>query len=401
MASTLFITIDLAICPFVFVYIVCILAYYCKLLYQDLFTTERKSVEHRRNAPAITTSYKLVGYATLTQAIFTTLYIIAVAGVSANQFLDMGTVACHIFQVGNSCITLSKIAIYWIFELRLYLVYGGTKYDRGIYKQTAFTIFLTIYAAFLFAWAVDGAVVQNFDDWKKETGDEECAAVANPYFIILVAIFDVVFNASYVISFLLPIRDVIRNVQGSDLNVHKKTTLSRKMIAVGLKVFILSAVLFVSSLLAAILYSVTGVNFFLIDVCANSTCLMLMTPYYPDQKYFHKLCKCCINCCDRNNYTTAALLAPPKQVEYDKSVTKTQTRTVGTAGSGTTSDVTELTSGSSAMKSTSEPARSVDTNSAVRVGVNYAEGKDMDNQVNPKRNTDESELARAINRKED
>lgn len=375
--------------------------YHAFLHYQDFYTEERKPVSYRRRPPSITPIYKLVGYVTLIQVFFTvmiqagTILLYAADNDKPNmlQYCDLAVVLCTSGM-------LTKLFIYYAYELRLYLVYQGTKYERKKCTRILLPVILTIWGLLMVVWSLEGggvSIIGAFPTWML---DGRCEGIPQAPYLLSFLGFDFGCGLMYVIFFIIPIRDVIRSVQGSKLNVQKQSKLSKKMIAVGLKVTILSAVVWVSTLVNFVIFGATGLPLINIDYCVNSLCLILMTPYYPDHKYFYKWCKCCISCCDRNGFTKSKELMPPSspsetdQLEasaksMDSSAhSKQSTQSAGSAGSAISSGSAMSAGSAASAVSSSGGISSVDTQSAVRQGAQMGNG----NRVA----SDETELAGVV-----
>ena len=114
--------------------------------------------------------------------------------------------------------------------------------------------------------------------------------------LLLVEVFSTI---GCLIAFLYPLRKTLKIMREANQNINTIQS-TRKLIFIGYKAFILTAVGTLSTLiwlLTFIIYSfATTVA---IDFIINCVCLMLFTPYYPDDKWYQKLCYCCITCCDR------------------------------------------------------------------------------------------------------
>merc|ERR1712130_203471 len=83
---------------------------------------------------------------------------------------------------------------------------------------------------------------------------------------------------------------------------------------VGIKVGILTFVGSFTTIIGLILYTLfTFGHVFPYDWAINSVCLMLMTPYYPDRKYYNRLCGVCIACCF-GKYKNVALALKEQQL---------------------------------------------------------------------------------------
>lgn len=75
---------------------------------------------------------------------------------------------------------------------------------------------------------------------------------------------------------------------------------SRKILYTATKTTILTTVSTVSTVTFTIIVILTGIGFIAIpDPIVNSLCLLMMTPYYSDKKWYQRLCWLCMLCCDK------------------------------------------------------------------------------------------------------
>jgi len=132
-------------------------------------------------------------------------------------------------------------------------------------------------------------------------------------------------NILCVIAFVIPLYKVLRSVRGSTTMSYDMTL---NMKHVGIKVTLLTLVSCLTTLIGLILYTLfTFGHVFPYDWAINSVCLILMTPYYPDHKYYHRLCGLCIKCCFRIYKNVALQL---KQQQSTNSATTTNAATIDT-----------------------------------------------------------------------
>ena len=91
-------------------------------------------------------------------------------------------------------------------------------------------------------------------------------------------------NVGCLVAFVHPLRKVLATV--SDEN---PASLNLKHIAI--KVTILTGVSSITTLVNLALFSATNIgHLFAYDWVTNTACLMLMTPYYPDEVWYNKVC---------------------------------------------------------------------------------------------------------------
>ena len=342
--------------------------------YQDFFTSDRKCLSHRRTPPRITRAYRWTNIATNANVILSFLFSYANM---LDGYLATDVLKCTVFQFCQvPLFFLCKVCIYYTYEMRLYLVYGGTKYHDKILYRKIWTVFLTIYVL----WLCFAPLYWGTNEWegglahvKNGNTLHACNFAFQIWYLVMILVYDVVVNCFYVINMATPIKDVMRRVSvaamtppassptttpktssintsttcgsGSDnnnndvsINVNdnsntnsgdgslspsspkykvkisrskkkmsmkekaKQSIVNQRMVAVSVKVTILATVQFVSTLIMTTLLFWNW-DLASTDVLINTMCLLLMTPYYQDYKYYEKLCCCCILCCDREGFT--------------------------------------------------------------------------------------------------
>ena len=124
-----------------------------------------------------------------------------------------------------------------------------------------------------------GQVIQkegNRNEYESFTCQFEPSRLAWVFGIVYGVVGDLVF----VIMFVNPIRKVTKVVNRSS------SKLTKKMLGVGYKYTILCSVSFVSTFFT-IFFGLYMFGLDSLDASINSICLMFMTPYYPDKKYFN------------------------------------------------------------------------------------------------------------------
>ena len=359
-------------------------------VHSDLFTKQRQSVDQgvRRKKPKLSTDYKLVSLATLGNGVFGSFYVIVyTVGLFSSSIAYCGGVKIPEIPVQLT----AKLMMYYVFTIRFHMVYKGSKYDFNPRTLKCVVLILTCYV--LFAVSASTSVFIKFSgesvkqgkemstdymgqEWALEhqTGendiDNHCPTTVPNYFIGLFALFEIVVNIVFCITFILPIRDVIRNVH--DLNKgsskspasgrSRKSPITKKMLFVGCKVCILSGVQFLSTLFNLLMFN-AGVVVTPCDDLINFICLALMTPYYPDDKYYKKVCRLCIRCCDCKGYSYT--LDNETQEDYQDEET-----VISSKDSTNDTNDTNPTTSSDGGSGVSEQLSSVDTMSAFKAGVN-------------------------------
>ena len=310
----------------------------------DFYTKERKSVlSARKKPPTITTSYKLVSLCTLINLYMTLIYIF---GALYNELVITSLTECKIGLTISLTYLITKLLVYYVFQLRLHLVYKDSKYGISTRKQICFGLFLFIYCFVTIIWyiimGIGNATVATSHDsdesdetvtdgWYFDTDFDKrikiCSLTPSWYFILYWSVFDTVINIVYVVLFVGPVSKIIKQLKNNNTSHDKKNARIReRMRALGLKVAIISCVLAITTIITGIFFgggvNNMQINIGCIDVSIHATCLLLMTPYYRDDLYYHRLCYLCICCCDRNKYTVDIYVAGATSREYnDKDTT--------------------------------------------------------------------------------
>lgn len=85
---------------------------------------------------------------------------------------------------------------------------------------------------------------------------------------------------------------------------------SDRMIYVGVKMMIVTAVCVFTTVLTLSLLTSGYVGYMCaVDVVVNCVCLAMMTGYYPDFKYYERLCFLCLLCCPKRYRNKKALMS--------------------------------------------------------------------------------------------
>ena len=373
--------------------------------YFDFYTTERRSVLNaRKKPPTITTPYKLVSLCTLINLYITLVYIL---GALYNGLVITSLTECKIGLTISLTYLITKLLVYYVFQLRLHLVYKDSKYAISKRKQIGFAVFLFIYCFVTIIWyiimGIGNATVATSDDsddnddsddtatdgWYFDTDFDKrikiCSLTPTWYFILYWSVFDTVINIVYVVLFVGPVRKIIKQLKDNKAGVgknidqldpkadKKNARITQRMIALGLKVAIISCVLAMTTIITGIFFgggvNNMQINIGCIDVSIHATCLLLMTPYYRDDLYYHKLCYLCICCCDRNDYTKRTfenLMTPSRSATGTARHTQknSQEITVDVAAGATARNYNDK---DSAFGSMNVDSKTLDTMSMVRV----------------------------------
>eukprot|EP01084_Bolivina_argentea_P205533 351094_1 len=263
-----------------------------KNLFQDLCTAERKCIEHRRNKPKITKNYKIMAACT---SICVSSLMIATIMQTVMQSDVSGEECLTILMAMAWPWTLGKGFMYITLLLRLDHVYSQSAY--GYSKKTIYILLIINIIIILFLPITILATpdeTQVLDD--NDAFPNYCFTI--PFLIVPVVtlLWDFTMNILCLILFLIPLRKTIKGTQTHNNNVNKKV--EDKMIYVGAKYTILTAVAAFTTLLVILLAVLTPNLAFLVgtDGIFNAIAIMLMTPYYPDDIYYERLCCLCLKC---------------------------------------------------------------------------------------------------------
>eukprot|EP01083_Nonionella_stella_P316850 1151116_1 len=282
-------------------------AFHSFKVYQDFFTDERKSLNHRLNKPKLTQDYKFVQYLTLF-VIFN--YMMCAILFSAEMFNYNTLQSCiDTNNVGGWFMLLGKGCIYYLFMCRLDVCYGKSAYG---YSKTLIRVvgwgnvafgllfegFTTYMMARYWGWFAD---VDEFPN--------PCYPIVIPgdytsplFFSTTMMAWDFSMNVLALVLFLNPLRKVLKwklPCNSNDAVEKPDSNLTRSMVYIAIKYTILTAF---ASLSTSFIW---GFVFFFPDsyvvvswdVVVNSCCIMLMTAYYPDEVWYERICCSCVFCC--------------------------------------------------------------------------------------------------------
>lgn len=168
-------------------------------------------------------------------------------------------------------------------------------------------------------------------------------------------------TVGFLCAFLIPLKKLFKSAgpqQTSKLN---------KIVYAATKTTILTATSTISSLIFPSITAGTGVGLFSgIDLIINPLCMILMTPYYPDNLLYHPLFCICIKLCDKSGKTGKDIVDDDNNKNDKNDKTKdlepTMTMTVTTTEQSTKSNTNTTTTTTATINSSS-----VDTMSQIRV----------------------------------
>lgn len=384
-------------------YLIAVVIVHLRRTWQDFFTPERLSLSHRRNKPDHNDkTYRMVSIATIILVVMATFH--ALCMISTNFISTWAGCKLAMFFAWTNFLGI-RYFIYIIFALRLQRVYGGTPYAVKPIILVGLTVFSTLWMIVIYIVIIyqlnaedkkegdasdDGFDVFYYED--EGTSFVVCASLPAPYLMFgFVVGFDLLANLGYYSLFIVPVQRLRRRIENKMIStgpVQKFSNASRsdksniigKMLVVGVKAGLLSGVIVFSSVIVALLWFTAGLVLFAVDSAINATCLILMTPYYPDEYYYRRFCKPCIYICDRNGYTLD---------KYDDKTNQDQESVNNMEVTATVLNQSENPS--------SKAISSVDTMSQVRVVANAANPANADNAGNKANHgDDESKLAESL-----
>jgi len=261
--------------------------------------------------------------------------------------------------------------MYWVFIWRLFTVYRQSAYS---YPRKCILIFAAVFLIWctfvtVLIWAVVGAKVftyggASYPNW--------CAPGENVILTVgsLVFLSDILVAIGFLFAFLRPLRKTIKAVKASDDG--SRSNVTRRIIYAGTKTTIITAVGTISTVIFTIMAIITGIGLFgATDPLVNSVCVVLMASYYPDKKYYEKICCCFIRCCRNTDKEQDLEKEDNKDGPANNLEPSTTTKAVDSNAELTATTIVTTTN-----------TKSVDTASQLRVAAeNYAPEMNNDNYV--------------------
>eukprot|EP01083_Nonionella_stella_P210777 762739_1 len=135
-------------------------------------------------------------------------------------------------------------------------------------------------------------------------------------------------------SFTRPLKQVVAAVENTlsarnvldDKKVSESKKRNQKILYSGYKYKVLVITASTTTFLYIFVYiaglTSTALVLLLFDNVVNPVCILLMTPYYPSNIYYERLCYVCVSCCDRGkaSYRSQAEVSQPRASATGKSV---------------------------------------------------------------------------------
>eukprot|EP01084_Bolivina_argentea_P069804 126954_1 len=262
--------------------------------WSDFCTEERTSLSHRRNKLEITPKYRMVSRVTLLVVIFYTLNAI----LYAIEMTDLRSHHCLIiFIFAMWTLIPGKGLMYILFFLRLDQCYSQSAYG---YSNKFINIMMGI--NFFIGILIPSISIYLLLEYGEYTVDNDefpdpCYPTAEGPVIIapaLMIFWDIVMNVMSICLFVIPLKKVLKTMKTQK----NSTKFTDKMIYIAVKYSVLTIVASTTTVVS-ILFVLSQFFAYLnaFDIVVNSISVVLMTAYYPNDKYYEKLCKCCLYCC--------------------------------------------------------------------------------------------------------
>eukprot|EP01083_Nonionella_stella_P022038 60928_1 len=270
--------------------------------YQDFYTKERLSVQHRRHQPHMDTTYKRASHVTLVTVMFCTMFLVF----QAIQYNFMTT------NCGAGAVTIltglglygAKGGLYCTYVFRLHQVYRQSVYRYSTTKLVAVASIAVVVSMALFVFLTFGSFAAPviYDD-TDGTFPWFCQILMkDPYQAMVggvMVLFDVTASVLSIVGFTYPLKKVLQ----SEKDDPKAKDRIKKVVTAGYKykVLVIAASSTTILWIFLVLFGLQSAGFIvmLLDYVINPVCLLLMTPYYPSTIYYERLCFLCICCFGR------------------------------------------------------------------------------------------------------
>ena len=275
-----------------------------KNVYIDLTltSTERKTK---------TTTYRLLSLSIVASIILYTLSLL-----QGTLTLIINPINCRtLFYTLNWCLPAAKMFMYLAFIIRLFTVYNNPLYNYNINVIKVTCITLIIYGVILcilFVYHLDTiSIISGVNENGEPLPDyvSFCSPIAPYYVGGLIVLYDFIFNIGLMIAFINPIRKLVKSLlksysSSNEMRKEDKDEIT-PLINTGVKFAVLASVSSLTTFVLLISFVVfTNAYLLPLDYNANIICMILMTPYYNEKRYYERLCcgaikcsKCCLGKC--------------------------------------------------------------------------------------------------------
>lgn len=318
-------------------------------VFSDLCTKSRKSLKHCRRPPPLTAKYKLSSILSYCSILLYTIYLAVCTAQMTHSTQSQCLITTYLWTFPW---LLSKATMYCTFLLRLDMIYSQSVYGYNRHFIHFLMALVVVCSCSLSSLLISNFSIQNalflLDD----------DSLPNPCFVYFPSwgytsflVYDFVANSVCLVLFIVPIvraTSYIRSKPGLPAMTTSTTTSnsiksmnsikssnslrssptrrsrrpSDRMIYVGIKLLMITAVCVCTTVLTLSLLA-TGYFGYLcaVDVVVNCVCVMMMTAYYPDNKYYERGCGlclflcCCCRCCPGHGGHIPASTPPKVRVQ--------------------------------------------------------------------------------------
>ena len=245
---------------------------------QDLFTSERQSIDWRKKKPIINKSYRIM---TLLSYLSITMYLCIGIPQSLSSYKYFKDYCLELIEISTYLYFIAKQCMYFLFLCRLYVIYNGSSFE---YKPR----FLFMIGAISMLLCISNFIIVKFYTEIDLIfyADIPIAMHCNPYYPLMIyfifGINDIFMTLFFLYSFVKPIRLLVKKSESSENDQYLIKLVSKSVIVT--LVAVLSTLAF-----TVVLLQTTTLLFGIFDIFINFFCMMLMTPYY-NEKYYERLC---------------------------------------------------------------------------------------------------------------
>ena len=347
-------------------------------VYSDLFTEERVVLNHCCEKPKRTVEYKRLAYLTLLCIFLFWMYLASVWIMSALTFGSCTKMkAVLIFRsvgfFGGKC------TMYLVLVYRLHQTFNSSAYGYNVCKLKCFVAFFIGLGTVLFI----GTTTFSFTNsvYHDDTDNEYpyyCNIVFDADLVFLIgaglAVLDFGATIGTMVMFIRSLNLLIKACEKLEQNYNeaqKKAVC--KMVYIGAKYKIL-VIVSATTTLALLLVFAANLTYIAFPMSAlvwvsDPLCLVLMTEYYPSDKYYERLCCVCVACCDRgkNSYRSHAsdreVQRPQRTDNIDSTVVQSSVMMSVDTGMAAQTMMAEIVNDSTAVQSQA-PSDIVDSKDA-------------------------------------
>eukprot|EP01084_Bolivina_argentea_P021102 39192_1 len=278
---------------------ICSIFTFCILFIQtynvivDLCTKSRKSLSHLEQMPIKSNMYQNRIILTL---ISITLYFISICSSGIRVIIETETTdntlyhLCKILLLSrNLAEWIAKLLLWIVFLFKLHLCYDGTVYAYSTKTLIVIGIFEIV---FTFVMFIMFTINSNITVLKSEN---RCYLTAPLYFHAIAILCELMNDALFLYFFINPIKKLSI--------VFKDNSSTNGLMEIAMQTLVLTSTICIMSIINMFWIVITGGTglFHRITVVVSCICLVLMTPYYPKHKYFHKICCLMNKCCQKIN----------------------------------------------------------------------------------------------------